>query len=976
MIMNGHRFGWLLGCAIGCSTLACLAQGTDIISLDRRIDWTQVGIPGGIPVRNTIFTNFQAGASVSAVQSAVDKCPNGQVVFLGPGIYTWNTPLNLSANGVTIRGAGPNSTIISHNVSGYNGGITVQSGVLSGNAKTIQLFGGFTKGSTNLVLSAPDSSLHPGFHVTVDQLNDGVLVNNNGVGGLRTDTTPEADGLRSMTQTLEVRSISNGTNLTVWPPLYWTFQSSLKPQIYYRPSSAATYNYVLWSGVEDLCLSNRNASGEACLLFNRAAYCWAKNIKTANAAVYHIHFWRSFRSEVRHSECNGTLNTTASHGYGIDLDYQSCANLIEDNIVANNRDFIKAGSGSSGNVFAYNYHTNCLANTDAPRFSPHAGGHHSAHPMMNLWEGNVTYKWVSDFYWGSVSHSTLLRNWFKGSAGTPYAAQSGAAVVADENNTYFNIVGNLLGCPELSTSSNWRVKNPTRISPQTHDYEYSYATFRIGYYSDGDTGGGNSGADEWSSHIVGGNYDYVTGRQDWYNPSSPQSIASSYLYASKPAYFGSLQWPPFDAGNPASSKEVSIPAGYRWVNGIDPSGGTAQNQPPTAVANGTPKSGTAPLSVSFSSAGSSDPDGTVLTFNWTFGDGTSSTSANPTHIYQNAGIYSARLVVSDGTNTTASGSISITVSSGAGNQSPTVIAGASPTSGIAPLTVSFSSAGSTDPEGTALTYSWTFGDGGNSTAANPTHSYSSPGNYVARLTVSDGTNSATSTNLSITALAQGAGLVAAYGFNEGTGSNTTDSSGNGNTGTLIGTAWTSGKNGQALSFNGTGSLVTIPDSPSLHLSEALTIEAWVFPTAVSNGWMPIAFKPLTNSQISFVLQGATPQSGVPSLFVSPATDNLWGSNPLSINTWSHLAGTYDGSVLRLYVNGIQVATKAQSGNLGYSNEALTLGGNTLFQAFWQGSIDDVRIYNRALSVAEIQTDMGAAVGPKPAPPENLHIVNP
>ncbi|GAA2326517.1 PQQ-dependent sugar dehydrogenase [Dactylosporangium salmoneum] len=72
-----------------------------------------------------------------------------------------------------------------------------------------------------------------------------------------------------------------------------------------------------------------------------------------------------------------------------------------------------------------------------------------------------------------------------------------------------------------------------------------------------------------------------------------------------------------------------------------------------------------------------------------------------------------------------------------GNRAPTAAASASRTSGVAPLAVTFSSAGSSDPEGGALTYSWAFGDGGTSTAANPSHTYTTNGNYVATLTVKD-----------------------------------------------------------------------------------------------------------------------------------------------------------------------------------------------------------------------------------------------
>ena len=74
---------------------------------------------------------------------------------------------------------------------------------------------------------------------------------------------------------------------------------------------------------------------------------------------------------------------------------------------------------------------------------------------------------------------------------------------------------------------------------------------------------------------------------------------------------------------------------------------------------------------------------------------------------------------------------------------------ANPTSGPAPLDVNFSSAGSNDPEGQPITYSWDFGDGTSSTASNPVHTYTEAGQYVVRLTVSDGANSSISTPLTI-----------------------------------------------------------------------------------------------------------------------------------------------------------------------------------------------------------------------------------
>src|SRR6185295_4626702 len=87
------------------------------------------------------------------------------------------------------------------------------------------------------------------------------------------------------------------------------------------------------------------------------------------------------------------------------------------------------------------------------------------------------------------------------------------------------------------------------------------------------------------------------------------------------------------------------------------------------------------------------------------------------------------------------------------------------------------------------------------------------------------------------------GLVAAYAFDEGSGSTVSDASGNGNTGTISGATWSSaGKYGSALSFNGSSGRVTIPNASSLQLSSGMTLEAWVNPAAVSSTWRDVIEK--------------------------------------------------------------------------------------------------------------------------------------
>ena len=89
---------------------------------------------------------------------------------------------------------------------------------------------------------------------------------------------------------------------------------------------------------------------------------------------------------------------------------------------------------------------------------------------------------------------------------------------------------------------------------------------------------------------------------------------------------------------------------------------------------------------------------------------------------------------------------------------------------------------------------------------------------------------------------------------------------------------------------------------------------------------------------------------------------MYGPNALTANTWAHLAATYDGATMQLYVNGVQVASRAQTGAIATSTNPLQIGGDSIYGQYFAGRIDEVRIYNRALSVAQIQSDMITPVG--------------
>ena len=217
------------------------------------------------------------------------------------------------------------------------------------------------------------------------------------------------------------------------------------------------------------------------------------------------------------------------------------------------------------------------------------------------------------------------------------------------------------------------------------------------------------------------------------------------------------------------------------------------------------------------------------------------------------------------------------------------------------------------------------------------------------------------------ALAQNpTGLVSAYSFNEGTGTVVNDVSGNSNNGTISNATWSaSGKFGSALSFNGTSSWVVIPDSASLDLTNGLTMEAWVRPTTLCS-WRAVLMKEQTGGLVYGLYANSNTNRPSAHVFIGTETDTR-GTAKLSLNTWTHLAATYDGSVLRLYVNGAQVSTRTIGGNILTSTSPLRIGGDSSGSEYFNGLIDEVRIYNRPLTAAEIQTDMNTAIGARRQP---------
>jgi hypothetical protein len=227
-------------------------------------------------------------------------------------------------------------------------------------------------------------------------------------------------------------------------------------------------------------------------------------------------------------------------------------------------------------------------------------------------------------------------------------------------------------------------------------------------------------------------------------------------------------------------------------------------------------------------------------------------------------------------------------------------------------------------------------------------------------------NQATATEISVAVANISLGLVAAYSFNEGAGSVLTDRTGKGHSGTISGATWTGqGKFGSALSFDGVNDWVTVNDADDLDFTTGMTLQAWVFPTAAGSGaWRNVIIKERTDGEVYNLY--AKVNTNRPAVYVVRAAQpnaavDARGSAALPLNTWTHLAASYDGTTLRLFVNGVQAASRAVAGPLLTSTGVLRMGGNSLWGEFFQGRIDEVRIYSRSLSASEILADSNTPV---------------
>jgi len=221
-------------------------------------------------------------------------------------------------------------------------------------------------------------------------------------------------------------------------------------------------------------------------------------------------------------------------------------------------------------------------------------------------------------------------------------------------------------------------------------------------------------------------------------------------------------------------------------------------------------------------------------------------------------------------------------------------------------------------------------------------------------------------------------LLAYWRFDDGVGSAVADSSGRGNDGTVLGNGtsptpvWTTGNAGGALALDGQ-TFVRVPyssDWDQIQTTNAFTVVGWVMRQTPIIGW---------NSVVTRQFQGTTwehfelsfKDDHVVSVASSQINPDWYCTAPLptASGLWMHIAGTYDGTIVRGYENGIEVCNLAFSATLVADNTGVVIGGedNTADRTvnqFFTGLVDDIAIYSRAMSPGEIaEIAAGKAIVP-------------
>lgn len=523
--------------------LFCSLCRGDVVPISRMHSWSDVGIEGGVQTYTNVFCNVRVsipGTNILAVgdgvaddspaiQAAINLCPSSQVVYVPAGRYKISSGLSLgTTRRCVIRGDGPGITIFD----GYISFVASTAALVS----SLGVVSGWTVGSTNIIVDPvglSTSQVKPGWLVELRTSGD-TNVNGTGYEGFW-----YADPAG---QTIELQTVDAGrTNWTFKPPL--VIDGGIRQYARLQYSSASGPNFVTNCGLENFTLRHDNSSSYA-ITWNGVSRCWASNIEVTNSKVAAFIMYRGYRCQITGSTFRNSTLFGSGGGYGILLQNKCTKNLIDNNIISKHAGSILVDDGAMGNVISYNYvadHQYYQTNWLIPTLQSH-----SAHPMFNLFEGNISPNLFFDDIHGSGAYQTAFRNFADGYGG-PWINRQQFAVAVDGWHRFHSFVGNVLGF--VGTSAYQQTNNEISFSRSV--------VWSLGYVNS--TNYDQTTIDTLYRH---GNYDTVTADVVWDGSNADHTIPSSLYLNSAPSWWGSQRWPPIGADR--SPMVGRTPAYDRW----------------------------------------------------------------------------------------------------------------------------------------------------------------------------------------------------------------------------------------------------------------------------------------------------------------------------------------------------------------------------------------------------------------------------
>lgn len=203
------------------------------------------------------------------------------------------------------------------------------------------------------------------------------------------------------------------------------------------------------------------------------------------------------------------------------------------------------------------------------------------------------------------------------------------------------------------------------------------------------------------------------------------------------------------------------------------------------------------------------------------------------------------------------------------------------------------------------------------------------------------------------------GPIGYWKFDENTGTTASDSSGNANNGIITSADWAAGVEGSALNFSGQSSYIRVANAQDLNPTNALTVEAWIKPAATSGSYGIVAkvgdgsaltgyYFALNDNRLEF-------DAGNGGSLMTVASNAL----PWPTTTWYHVAVTFDDGKVAFYRNGGNISTSISVSQISANPADFFIGSINASAGSFNGAIDEVKVYNRALSTSEVQSDYGA-----------------